>query len=60
MRQRSFEKRELILMNLIWNIDSKQSEINKAVVKIMFTVKMKCSDSLYNDARGVFQTLPKT
>ena len=34
-----FEKRELILINLIWNVDSKQSKINKAMVKTMFYCK---------------------
>ena len=28
------------LMNLIWNFDTKQSKINGAVVKIIFTVKI--------------------
>ena len=34
----NFEKREFILINLIWNVDSKHSKRNKAAVKIIFTV----------------------
>ena len=41
-------------MNLTWNSDSKQSEINKAEVNILLS-KLQHSNSLHNDARGVFQ-----
>ena len=35
--KRSFEKRESILLNLILNVDSKQSKINETAAKIIFT-----------------------
>ena len=38
--KKSFEKVELILMNLIWNVYCKQSGENEAVVKIISTVKI--------------------
>lgn len=34
-KKRSFGKRELFLINLTWNIDSKQSEMNQATVKVI-------------------------
>ena len=39
--KKSFEKVELILTNLIWNVNSKQSGKNEAVVKIISTVKIE-------------------
>lgn len=44
--------------DLIQNDNSKQSEINEATVKIIFTVKMKHNNSLYIDARNALRTLP--
>ena len=41
-------------MNLTWNSDSKQSEINEAGVNILLST-LQHSNSLHNDARGVFQ-----
>ena len=41
-------------MNLTWNSDSKRSEINEAEVNILLS-KLQHSNSLHNDARGVFQ-----
>ena len=46
--------RKSVLMNLIWNIDSKQSKINETVGKMIVTVKY--SNSWYNNARGVVKS----
>ena len=35
----SFEKKELLLRNLICNVDSKQSKINEVAVKILFVAE---------------------
>ena len=53
--KRNFEKTDLILMNLIWNVDIKQSEENEAAVKI--TLNLQHNNSLYNDFRCVSRTL---
>ena len=53
--KRNFEQRDLILMNLIWNIDIKQSEENEAAVKI--TLNVQHNNSLCNDFRCVSRTL---
>ena len=53
--KRNFEKTDLILMNLIWNVDIKQSEENEAAVKI--TLNLQHNNSLYNDVRCVSRTL---
>ena len=45
-----------ILLNL-WNVDSKQSEINEAAIKVIFIVKKKISNSLYNEAEIYFWTI---
>ena len=37
--KKSFEKKILLLRNLICNVDSKQSKINEVEVKIIFTVE---------------------
>ena len=42
-----FEKREFILINLTWNVHSKQTKINEAVVKIILLRKLQHSNSLY-------------
>lgn len=41
-------------MNPIQNLHSKQSEINEAGVNILLS-KIQHSNSLHNDARGLFQ-----
>ena len=42
-------------MNLIWNVDIKQSEENEAAIKI--TLNLQHNNSLYNDFRCVSRTL---
>ena len=46
-------------MNLIWNVESKRNKIifTAAAVKIIFTVELQHSNSLYNDASGILTLL---